>query len=198
MNSRASPPVPGQRDVPGAVGLGRRRPRAAGPAGSRPGEAPWRESCGETRSRPARRFVPAATDSEHDRPIAPNRLNRQFRQPSPDAAWYSDITYIPTRQGWLYLAVVINPCRRRPVGWSMKTTPRQKRPGCRSLRTSRCSTTDNADAVRLAMQPRSVRGEPELMHFAVSAVRGEGHLFLRAHSPSPTLLRCCRAFLKSK
>jgi transposase InsO family protein len=66
-----------------------------------------------------RRFVPATTDSKHDHPVAPNRLDRKFNQPSPDAAWCSDITYIPTRQGWLYLAVVIDLCSRRVVGWSM-------------------------------------------------------------------------------
>ena len=52
--------------------------------------------------------------------IAPNRLNRQFTVDVPDRAWVTDITYLRTWQGWLYLAVVIDLFSRKVVGWSMK------------------------------------------------------------------------------
>lgn len=52
--------------------------------------------------------------------IAPNRLNRQFTVDAPDRVWVTDITYLRTWQGWLYLAVVIDLHSRKVVGWSMK------------------------------------------------------------------------------
>ena len=54
--------------------------------------------------------------------IAPNRLQRQFTVDAPDQAWVTDITYLRTWQGWLYLAVVIDLHSRKVVGWSMKPT----------------------------------------------------------------------------
>jgi putative transposase len=54
--------------------------------------------------------------------LAPNRLNREFTVEGPDQAWVTDITYIRTWQGWLYLAVVVDLYARRVVGWSMKPT----------------------------------------------------------------------------
>lgn len=54
--------------------------------------------------------------------IAPNKLNREFRVECPDRAWVTDITYIRTWQGWLYLAVVMDLFARKIVGWSMKPT----------------------------------------------------------------------------
>lgn len=54
--------------------------------------------------------------------IAPNRLQRQFTVAHPDQAWVTDITYLRTWQGWLYLAVVIDLHSRKVVGWSMKPT----------------------------------------------------------------------------
>jgi putative transposase len=59
------------------------------------------------------------TDSKHDKPIAPNLLEREFTVNIPDTVYVSDITYIPTREGWLYLAVVIDLFSRAVVGWSM-------------------------------------------------------------------------------
>lgn len=52
---------------------------------------------------------------------APNRLARQFQMNQPDMAWVSDITYIRTYQGWLYLAVVLDLFSRKVIGWSMKS-----------------------------------------------------------------------------
>jgi transposase InsO family protein len=71
------------------------------------------------RAKSKRKFVPRTTDSAHDRPIAPNVLDRQFAADSPNCKWAGDITYIPTDEGWLYLAGVIDLCSRRIVGWSM-------------------------------------------------------------------------------
>ena len=65
-----------------------------------------------------RRFK-ATTNSKHDKPIAPNLLDRQFTVLQPDSYYVGDITYIPTQEGWLYLAVVIDLFSRQVVGWSM-------------------------------------------------------------------------------
>jgi transposase InsO family protein len=59
------------------------------------------------------------TQSHHRFPIAPNRLARQFERAHPDQAWVTDITYIPTGEGWLYLAVILDLCSRVAVGWAM-------------------------------------------------------------------------------
>jgi transposase InsO family protein len=73
----------------------------------------------QIRAKRRKKFVPATTDSRHDRRVAPNRLDRRFDADVPDQKWAVDITYIPTDQGWLYLAGVIDLCSRRIVGWSM-------------------------------------------------------------------------------
>jgi putative transposase len=56
----------------------------------------------------ARRFRTCTTDSRHDWPIAPNRLNQNFTADRPNQVWLADITYVPTSEGWLYLAVVLD------------------------------------------------------------------------------------------
>jgi transposase InsO family protein len=71
------------------------------------------------RAKSRKKFVPHTTDSVHDRAIAPNVLDRQFAADLPNRKWAGDITYIPTDEGWLYLAGVIDLCSRRVVGWSM-------------------------------------------------------------------------------
>ena len=60
------------------------------------------------------------TDSEHDSPICRNILNRDFSPEAPNQAWGTDITYLWTKEGWLYLAVVLDFYSRRIVGWSMQ------------------------------------------------------------------------------
>jgi len=70
------------------------------------------------RARTRRPFRPATTDSRHDRPVAANVLGRQFYPDRRDAVWTADITYIPTAEGWLYLAVVLDLFSRRVVGWA--------------------------------------------------------------------------------
>ena len=74
----------------------------------------------------ARRAFRSTTDSAHTLPIAPNVLAREFavadaHEPRPlDHAWVGDITYLPTREGWLYLAVVLALGSRRVIGWAMQ------------------------------------------------------------------------------
>jgi putative transposase len=68
-------------------------------------------------ARTRRRFR-TTTDSKHSFPIAPNVLNRDFTASAPDQAWVTDITFLWTAQGWLYLAVIIDLFSRRVVGWA--------------------------------------------------------------------------------
>lgn len=68
-----------------------------------------------------RRFV-RTTDSRHGLPVAENVLDRDFDPKRPNTAWSADITYIPTAEGWLYLAVVEDLFSRRIVGWAMDAT----------------------------------------------------------------------------
>jgi putative transposase len=65
------------------------------------------------------RFVPCTTDSDHDEPIAPNRLAQRAAPEGPNEVWLQDITYVPTAQGWLYLALVLDLWSRKIVGWAM-------------------------------------------------------------------------------
>jgi putative transposase len=66
-----------------------------------------------------RRQFKASRRSEQAQVIAPNQLNRVFTVPVPDTIYVGDITYLPTGEGWLYLAVVLDLCSRAVVGWSM-------------------------------------------------------------------------------
>jgi putative transposase len=59
------------------------------------------------------------TDSRHDLPIAPNLIARDFTAAAPNRVWLADITYIPTAEGWLYLAAVMDLFSRKIVGWAM-------------------------------------------------------------------------------
>ena len=59
------------------------------------------------------------TDSRHTMPVSPNVLARRSDQPLPNQAWASDITYIRTRSGWLYLAAVLDLHSQKIVGWAM-------------------------------------------------------------------------------
>ena len=59
------------------------------------------------------------THSRHSLPVAPNVMNREFTAMLPNTKWVSDITYVLTKEGWLYLAVVLDLFSRRVVGWAM-------------------------------------------------------------------------------
>jgi len=71
-----------------------------------------------------RRRVVRTTDSAHAHPVAPNVLARQFGVTGVrlDQVWVSDLTYVPTAEGWLYLAIVLDLASRRVVGWAMRET----------------------------------------------------------------------------
>jgi len=68
----------------------------------------------------ARQFRPCTTDSRHGLPIAPNRLAQNFAASRPNQVWLADISYVPTSEGWLYLAVVLDLFTRKIVGWAMR------------------------------------------------------------------------------
>ena len=65
------------------------------------------------------RYRVQTTDSNHDEPIAPNRLAQAPEPTAPNQIWVKDITYIPTREGWLYLAAILDLYSRKIVGWAM-------------------------------------------------------------------------------
>ena len=88
------------------------------------------EPCGRTKAgslmklagvsaKQSRKFK-VTTDSKHDLPVAPNLLDRQFEVKEPDSVYVSDITYIWTAEGWLYLAIILDLFSRRVVGWSLQ------------------------------------------------------------------------------
>ena len=72
----------------------------------------------QLRARPRRKFV-RTTDSSHGLPTAPNLLDRKFTVETPNRVWAADVTYLPTLEGWLYLAVLLDLHSRRVVGWAM-------------------------------------------------------------------------------
>jgi transposase InsO family protein len=73
--------------------------------------------------RQRRRFRPVSlTDSNHDLPVAPNLLAARLPTPKADAVWVADITYVPTAEGWLYVAGVLDRCTRRCIGWAFGDT----------------------------------------------------------------------------
>jgi putative transposase len=101
-----------------------------------------------------RRFRPMTTDSRHDYTPAPNRLDRQFAASKPNEKWLCDITYVPTDEGTIYLASVLDVCSRKIVGWSMST----------SLEARLCM-----DALGMAV--RSRRPEQGLLHHSDRGVQ---------------------------
>jgi transposase InsO family protein len=105
-------------------------------------------------ARPGRRRPPRTTDSRHDHPVAPNLLDRHFAAERPDAVWLADVSYLPTDEGWLYLAAVEDLATREIVGWGMAD----------HLRAGLC-----VDALVMALQRR--RPEPGLIHHSDRGVQ---------------------------
>lgn len=73
----------------------------------------------DLRSIVSKKFKVVTTDSRHDLPIAPNILNQNFKTDQPNKVWAADITYIPSRQGRLYLASILDLCTKEIVGWRL-------------------------------------------------------------------------------
>lgn len=128
---------------------------------------------------PKRRFV-ATTDSHHPHPIAPNVLERRFapeQHAGINRAWAGDITYIPTAQGFLYLAVVLDLKSRRLVGWSMKET----------LETSLVS-----DALDMAVKSRLAGAELDLVFHSDRGSQYVSQIYraqLENHGLTPSMSR---------
>src|SRR6516225_1027552 len=74
----------------------------------------------DIRARAPRRFRVCTTDSKHSLAVAENLLDQNFVTDRPDQVWLADITYIPTGEGWLYLAVILDLFTRKVVGWAMR------------------------------------------------------------------------------
>jgi putative transposase len=72
------------------------------------------------RARAPRRYRVGTTDSKHSLPVAQNLLDQNFVADRPDQVWLADITYIPTGEGWLYLAAILDLFTRKVVGWAMR------------------------------------------------------------------------------
>ena len=72
------------------------------------------------RARAPRRYRVCTTDSKHSLPVAPNLLDQNFVADRANQVWLADITYIPTAEGWLYLAVILDLFTRKVVGWAMR------------------------------------------------------------------------------
>ena len=106
------------------------------------------------RAKARRPFAVRTTDSRHDRPVAKNVLNREFYPDRPNATWAADITYVPTAEGWLYLAVVLDLFSRRVVGWATADHLRSEL-AC--------------DALRMALEHRRPRSE--LLHHSDRGVQ---------------------------
>lgn len=114
------------------------------------------------RARAARRWRFATTRTDPSLPVAPNRLGRDFTASAPNQVWLADITYIPTREGWLYLAVVLDLFSRRIVGWSMST---------------RLKTDIALDALNMAIARH--RPPPGLIHHSDRGCQYASHRYRR-------------------
>lgn len=94
-----------------------RQLRAQGVACSKNTVAKLMRQCG-IRSKRTKKFRVTTTDSRHGHPIAANHLNQDFARQQINQAWVADITYVPTGEGWLYLAAILDLCSRKIVGWA--------------------------------------------------------------------------------
>jgi putative transposase len=122
-----------------------------------------------------RRKYRPTTDSKHDYPVAPNLLGRGYRAARQDRVYVADISYIPTDEGWLYLATELDLCSHRVVGWSLS---------------SRMSRQLVMDALEMALGRR--RPGPGLIHHSDRGVQyacGDFQRLLRRHGMKPSMSR---------
>jgi putative transposase len=127
---------------------------------------------------PTRRFV-TTTDSDHDLPIADNVLQQDFTATAPNQRWVTDITYVATDEGWLFVAGIIDLFARRLVGWSMQP---------------RMDTTLVLNALSMAVSSR--RPPPGLIHHSDRGSQYASQLYRQAlanHGFVPSMSRraCC-------
>ncbi len=99
-------------------------------------------------SRVSKAFTPTTTQADPTKQPAPNKLDRDFTAEAPNRKWVTDITYLPTTEGWVYLAVVLDLFSRKVVGWSIRDS---------------LATPLVADALRQAIESRRPVGS-ELLH----------------------------------
>lgn len=123
----------------------------------------------------SRRYVPRTPHSGHDHPIAPNLLAERPAPAGPDQAWVTDLTYVPTGEGWLYVAVILDLWSRRVVGWATAAT---------------LHAALAIDALRMALQQR--RPLPGLLHHSDRGVQyasGDYRGLLKAGGLQPSMSR---------
>jgi transposase InsO family protein len=101
-----------------------------------------------------RRRFRRTTDSNHTLAVAPNVLARSFSAPAPNRAWVTDVTYVWTLEGWLYLAAILDLCSRRVVGWATSAN------NDRALALSALSAALEARRVAPGIIHHSDRGSP--------------------------------------
>ena len=122
-----------------------------------------------------KRRMPMTTDSRHGYGIAPNLLDRNFQITAPDTVWLADISYIPTDEGWLYLAAVKDLGTMEIVGWSMS---------------ERLKSTHCEDALKMAVRNR--RPPKGLIHHSDRGVQyacGEYRKLLDLHGITASMSR---------
>jgi len=114
------------------------------------------------RAKVRKAFVPRTTDSSHGRPVAENLLGRDFGAGTVNRKWAADITYVPTGEGWLYVAAVLDLCSRKVIGWSMAEHMREELVG---------------DALKMALSRRGLRPGDSLPGDSLPGVRFRGIRF---------------------
>jgi len=123
-----------------------------------------------------RRRYRVTTNSNHRQAVFPNRLERDFAPSAPNRVWAGDITYVWTRQGWLYLAVVIDLYSRKVVGWSMGR---------------RLNSTLVCDALQMALWSRRPP-KGQLIHHSDRGIQYASHAFrklLKTHGIKGSMSR---------
>jgi len=129
-------------------------------------------------SKRRRRVV--TTQSNHGLPVAANVLNREFTATMPNQKWVTDITYIPTDEGWLYLAVVLDLFSRKVVGWAMDTQMTAELP----LR-----------ALRMALQSR--QPQPGMLHHSDRGSQYASYIYqavLQSRAIRPSMSRTANCY----
>ena len=126
------------------------------------------------RVRQKRRFVPRTTVTHKDSPVAPNLLLQRPAASRPNEVWLTDITYLPTAEGWLYLAAEMDACSRRILGWSTHTS---------------LATALPLQALERAMQSRPEASLHSLLHHSdrgcqYTSTEFRHHLRMRGIRPS--------------